>query len=70
MLVGDEIQKIKMMTLQREFLLVISSVTSDQLVKAIPVFSMVVLKRTQISFSYMCQTRIMSNNIRVYLCLL
>lgn len=59
-----------MMTLQREFLLVISSVTSDQLIKAIPVFSMVMLKTTQISFSYMCQTRIMNNSIRVYPCLL
>lgn len=54
-----------MMTLQREFLLVISSVTSDQLIKAIPVFSMVMLKTTQISFSFMCQTRIMNNNVRV-----
>lgn len=54
-----------MMTLQREFLLVISSVTSDQLIKAVPVFSVVMLKTTQISFSYVCQTRIMNDNVRV-----
>lgn len=57
------------MTLQGELLLVISSVISDRLVKPIPVFSIVMLKTTQISFSYMCQNSIMNSNIRVYPCL-